>query len=287
MSDMASYYEEVKPSFHLMKEAFRRRSREEILRIIESKSNVTDIDSFFLKDATEFLRLSVLNLLAYKFLMSGKFSAWGEVTLYYGNFYSINCLLRLKGFAIVHLDFPDEETLRFRVQRVRGKREYGFLQWRGGSPHQYLWKKFSELYPELCTPQLGKILIKDRVSWNYDLFYPSQSMADYAKKEAKIRWENNFLAPNYGMSHDPDAAEYYHDLMVDYGYEEAGSGGYIRACINSLTKIAEKSRYRTWYISYFEGVRQGIEEFSSHPQMTREIQNWIQSSITELEEGEH
>lgn len=287
MTDIASYYSKVEPSHYLMKEAFRRRERKEILQIIQSGSNVIGIDSFFLKDATEFLRLSVLNLLAYKFLMSGKFLAWGEVTLYYGNFYSINCLLRLKGFAIVHLDFPDEETLRFRVERVRGGHKYRFFRWRGSKSHQYFWNKFSELYPELCTPQLGRILIKDRVSWNYDLFYPSQSMADYAKKEARIRWENNFLASNYGMYADPDAAEYYYDLMVDYGYEEAGSGDYIKACINSLTKIAEKSKYRTWYISYFEGVRQGIEDFGSHPQMTREIQNWFQSSITELEEGAH
>ena len=214
---IASYYTDVKPSFRLMKETLRQASRERIIEFIEQKTIVPGLDCFFLKDATEFLRLSILNLLAYKFLMSGNFLAWGEVTLYYSNFYSINCLLRLKGFAVVHIDFIDEKFLRVRVIRRDGEHSYKFLRCNRGNVHQYLWNKFSELYPELCTPGLGELMIKDRVAWNYDLHFPSQSMTDYAKEEARKRWENNFLNANFGKYSYPDAEEYYAALMADIG----------------------------------------------------------------------
>lgn len=86
--DLADYYADVKPSFELMKEELRQVSRDRILTLIEHKTPVRGLDSFFLKDATDYLRFSILNLLAYKFLMSGNFLAWGEVTIYYGNFYN-------------------------------------------------------------------------------------------------------------------------------------------------------------------------------------------------------
>jgi hypothetical protein len=147
-----------------------------------------------------------------------------------------------------------------------------------------LWNKFSELYPRLgFTPHLGKILVKERIRWNYDLFYPSQSMADYAKKEAKIRWDNNFLSPNYGNYPDPEASEYYHDLMADYGYEEAGSGQLIEICLDHFTEIAEVSKFRSWYTSYFAEIANGIDDFTSHEDMRNEIKRWLLSRIEKLE----
>lgn len=285
MKKMAAYYVDVEPSFYLLKEALvQRASREKILQIIEQKTIVSGLDSLFLKDAAEFLRLSILNLLAYKFLMSGNFLAWGKVTIYYSNFYSINCLLRLKGFAVIHLNFLDEKSLRIQVERVDLEHKYRFHRYKGRkSPHEYLWNKLSELYPKLgFTPSLGKLMIKDRVRWNYDLFLPSQSMADYAKKEARIRWENNFLYPNFGMYADPDAAEYYHDLMANIGYEEAGSGDLIKECINCLTEMARSSKYKSWYMSYFAELAQGIEDFGSQEETKREIKNWLNAAIDEL-----
>ncbi len=283
MEDVASYYANVEPSYYLLKETLRRTPREEILQIIRQKVIVSDLDSVLLRDATEFLRLSILNLLASKFLMSGSFLAWGEVTNYYGAFYSINCLLRLKGFALVHIDYVDEKVLRVQIERIKDKHEYKLHQWKKGNPHQFLWKKFSHFYPELCSPGLGEILIQQRIRWNYDLFFPSQSMSDYAKEEAKIRWENNFLDPNFGNYANPDAAEYYADLMAQIGYHEAGLGDYIQQCIHAFTTIAGKSKYKTWYLSYFEELARGIEDFGSHPDTIREIQNWLRSSIVNLQ----
>lgn len=283
MEDLASYYRNVEPPYCLLKEVLRQKPRKDFLQIIKQKGSVTDLDSFFLKDATEFLRLSILNLLAYKFLMSGNFLAWGEVTNYYGAFYSINCLLRLKGFALAHIDYVDEGVLRVQIERIKDKHEYKLLRWKRGNPHQFLWRKFSEFYPELCTPGLGEILIEERIRWNYDLHFPSQSMSEYAKKEAKTRWENNFLDPNFGNYADPDAAEQYADLMAQIGYREAGLGDYIQQCMKYLNEIAKKSKFKTWYISYYEGLAQGIEDFGSHPATIKEVQNWLRSSIADLQ----
>jgi hypothetical protein len=280
---IAAHYSDEKPSYYFLKERLRQISREKLLQIIKQKTIVSGLDSFFLKDATEFLRLSILNLLAYKFLMSGSFLAWGEVTLYYSNFYSINCLLRLKGFALVHLEYLDEKTLTVRVVRTNKENRYSVLKWKGGNTHQYLWNKFSELYPQLFSPLLGKLMIKDRERWNYDLSFPSQSMTDYAKEDAKIRWQNNFLDPSFGSYADPDAAEYYYDLMADTGYEEAGSGDLIKKCISLLTEIASNSKHKAWYVSYFAELTRGIEDFGSHPDTKREIQGWLTTSIAELQ----
>jgi len=283
MEDIASYYTNVEPSIYLLKETLRQKPRKDFLEIIRQKRNITDLDSFFLKDAVEFLRLSILNLLSYKFLMSGNFLAWGEVTNYYGAFYAINCLLRLKGFALVHIDYVEERVLRIKIERVQGTCEYKISQWKKGNPHQFLWGKFSEFYPELCTLDLGEIFIKERIRWNYDLYLPSQSMSHYAKKQARIRWENNFLDPNFGVFADPDAAIYYADLMADTGYHEAGLGDFIQQCIEHLNKIAERSNYKAYYVSFYEEIASGIEDFGSHPDTIREVQSWLRSSIANLE----
>jgi len=108
-------------------------------------------------------------------------------------------------------------------------------------------------------------------------------MTDYAKEEARKRWENNFLDPNFGKYPYPDAEEYYADLMADIGYEEAGSGQYIKECINLLTEIAKKSKYKAWYTSYFAELAEGIEDFGCHPDTKIEIQNWLNVSIVELQ----
>jgi hypothetical protein len=283
--DLSLYYAEEEPSIYFLKETLGRKPRGELLQLIERKAVVLGLDSFFLKDAIEFLRLSILNLLAYKFLMSGSFLAWGKVTLYYSNFYSVNCLIRLKGFALVHIDYIDEKPLVVRVERMDEKHGYSISNWKGGNTHLYLWNKFHEFYPKLSYPLLGKLMIKNRVEWNYDLDFPSQSMADYAKEDAKIRWENNFLDPNFGNYSDPGAAQYYYDLMADTGYEEAGSGDFIKECVNLLTKIASESKHKSWYASYFAELKKGIEDFGSHPNTKKEIQSWLDKSVADLEKS--
>jgi hypothetical protein len=191
--ELPLYYEKEEPSPFLLKEALKRKAREELLKVINRKVVVTGLDQFFLKDAMEFLRLAILNLLSYKFLMSGSYLAWGKVTLYYSNFYSINCLLRLKGFALVHLSYPNENPselfeenhLNVRVERLGDQHDYSILEFKGGNTHSYLWNRFDRMYPKISRPWLGKLMMKERVEWNYDLDFPSQSMADYAIEDAE------------------------------------------------------------------------------------------------------
>jgi hypothetical protein len=71
--------------------------------------------------------------------------------------------------------------------------------------------------------------------------------------------------------------------MADTGYEEAGSGDFVKECVNHLTAIAGKSQYESSYISYFVGLRKGIDSFGSHPDTKKEVQKWLDASIAALE----
>jgi hypothetical protein len=280
--ELASYYANIEPSWQLLKERLQQIDRAKLVQIVDEKTAVKGIDSHFMKDATEFLRLSTLNLMAYKFMMSGLFLAWGKVTLYYSNFYAINCLLRLKGFALVHIDYLEEKPLAVKVERQKDKNEYILSHWKGGNTHQYLWNKFCEYYPGLFTQELARFTIDERERWNYDLSFPSQSMDTYALKDAKTRWENNFIDPDYGKCSTEEAAEYYHDLMADTGYEEAGSWDLIRECVQNLKQIALSSKYKKWYVAFLDEVRSGIMHFGSHPDMKKEIQNYLTKTIKDM-----
>lgn len=170
-------------------------------------------------------------------------------------------MLRLKGFAVVHIDYLDEKPpLRLGVVRKADEYTYEFRKLKRGNMHQYLWTKFSEFYPEMCSRHLGRILINDRVRWNYDLYLPSRVISRLGKEEARLRWENNFFDPDFGKYPDPGAAEYYHDLMASIGYKEAGSGEYIQECVKLLTEIARKSQYQEWYTTYFSELGDCIED---------------------------
>jgi hypothetical protein len=280
--DLPSYYSNIKPSLELLKERLKQIDRAKLEQIVNQKAAVKGIDSNFIKDATEFLRLSILNLMAYKLLMSGFFLAWGKVTLYYSNFYAINCLLRLKGFALVHIYYVEEKPLTFKVVRQKDKNEYILSHWKGGNTHQYLWNKFCEYYPDLFTKELAKFTIDERERWNYDLSLPSRSMDAIALDDARDRWENNFIDPDYGKCSTEEAAEYYHDLMANTGYEEAGSWDLIRECTKNLKQIALSSKYKNWYTAFLEEVRSGITDFGSSPEMKREIQKYLSETIKDI-----
>lgn len=278
--DIAFYYADVKPSYLLLKQHVNQISEKSIHKMIKEKVVVSNLNSHFLKDAMEFLRLSILNLMAYKFLMCGNYLAWGKVTLHFCYFYSINASLRLSGFALVHLPFTDKKYFRLCIERV-GKDKYRFSKLRT-RPHWALWDKFYEYNRDKLLFPIRNAMLSERYTWNYDLLFPSQSMTKYAKADAKLYCDHNFLDPNFGVYDEPEASEYYWNLMVSIGYEERIAGDLIQDCIKLLRKIAQKSKYKANYIEYFREIAESIEDFKSHPDTKKEIQKWIKETLAEI-----
>ena len=103
-------------------------------------------------------------------LVCGNYLAWGRVTIYYSQFYLVSCLLRLRGFALTHLDFVDDgSSLVISFEKLRDKPHY-FINTCKSSGHEMVWTNFAKFYPELGHEDLGKYFIKERNDWNYDLF---------------------------------------------------------------------------------------------------------------------
>lgn len=161
MQSFKNYWSNVKPSNRFLKETLQKEPRAKIERLINQKLARDILDPFMLKDSSEFLRLSIVNLLGYKFLACGNYLAWGRVTTYYSQFYIANCLLRLKGFALVHLNFLDEKPLTVRIDKVKNEPRYR-IQKCSSKPHQIIWKRFSELYPDISSVFLLKKLENSR-----------------------------------------------------------------------------------------------------------------------------
>ena len=106
---MPNYYKNTTPQHHeFFKAIFERIIKIEDLEEEVSRKSKLDsqwrwFDSVFLFEAITFLRLSMFNLLSYKHLICGKHLPMSKVALYYSYFYSINCLLRLRGKALIHV----------------------------------------------------------------------------------------------------------------------------------------------------------------------------------------
>jgi len=283
MKSLKTYWSNVRPSYRFLKEELQAISRNAIESLIDTKIARENLDSLMLKDSSEFLRLSIINLLGYKHLVCGKYLAWGRVTIYYSQFYIVNCLLRLKGFALVHLDFLDENPLTLRIDRVRDNRSYRMHKC-SASGHQIVWKRFSELYPNLSNEDMGKFSVKERVDWNYDLRYASQTTSKFALEEAEDRCRYNFLDPNYGISSTAEEGEYYENLMASFGYEEGGTGDYQKYAIDCLVNVGTGSKYRNWYCSLFESMLQDIASVGSPNEMKNEIIGWLKNALFQLKQ---
>ncbi len=277
--DSSDLFSNVKPSWRLLKEYINSNfSEEEINRLVKNKGIVTDLEQFFLRDAMAFLRLSILNLMAYKYLMCGHYLAWGKVTLHFSFFYSMNSFLRLKGFALIHIT----KIPPFCVEKI-DKDCFKFKKSKKSS-HRTLWNKFFEYKHEKGEIRfpITDAMLSERYMWNYDLLFPSQSMNEGAIKDADTYCQNNFLDPNYGKFEDPDASEYHWDLMNAIGYEEKLAGDLIKECITMLGKKAQKSKYKTDYVAYFQGMLEGIKSFKTKQDMKKEIEKWIQETLNDL-----
>jgi len=281
MKWLTNYWAKIRPSYTFLKETLQAMPREEIEKLINQKVSRDLFDPLMLRDSSEFLRLSVINLLGYKYLVCGNYLAWGRVTIYYSQFYVVNCLLRLKGFALAHLNFFDGKPLTIRIDRVRGEPKYRVQKCSSGA-HQIIWKRFSELYPDLSSEEIGRFSIIKRIDWNYDLFYASQTTGGYALEEAKDRCQHNFLNPKYGLSSSAEQAEYYENLMANFGYEEAGTGDYIKYAIKCFSEIGKVSKYKDWYTSFFGSILHDIDVLKSKEETKDECEKWVNNALSRL-----
>lgn len=209
-----------------------------------------------------------------------------RVTVYYSYFYIANCLLRLKGVALVHLDYPDEKPLTIRILRPRNSRNYRFQECGGASGHRIVGEEFARLYPRLGNKTISMYTIKERMDWNYDLYYASQATDKYALGEAEDRCKNDFLDPNYGKnaSSEDEAAEYYDELMASFGYEEGGTGQYQEYAINQFADIGKNSKYGSSYCVFFESMLQDLGLLGSPDFTKREIANWLRNAISKIKQ---
>lgn len=263
------YWKDVSPSYLFLKESLSRFDREKLKNSIGMKIPRSSLDTLFLNEARHFLRLSIINLLAYKYIAKGNYFAWAKVTLYYSYFYIINCLLRLQKYAIVHVDYLDKPSLVFVIDRSKDNRYYNTRSC-GRNQHDLIWKAFESYYPNLISKDIGKFYRDIRMQWNYDLFFASQTTTKYSVEEAKTRWENNFLDPNYGIYSDPNAAEYYYDLMADTGWEEVGVGDMIKHAIEKFSNIGLKD--------IFTMIKDDLDIIESSEDTKRVILTWIDTA---------
>lgn len=198
------------------------------------------LDSLFLNEAIQFLRLSIINLLAYKYVVKGNYYAWAKVTLYYSYFYVINCLLRLQKYAIVHINYYNGSSLIIAIDRSKNNRYYTMKNCRGNQ-HDLIWKTFERYYPDLISEGIGKFFRDERTKWNYDLFFASQGLDKYSLEQAEVRWRTNFIDPDYYQSRgNPKVDEYYNELMADTGFEEAGAWDLIQHALEKFSNIGLK-----------------------------------------------
>lgn len=257
------------------------------------KSSQLSIDEIFLFEARNFLRLSIFNLLAYKHLMCSRYLAWGKVTLYYSYFYSISCLLRLAGHAVIHLTKPEDllepkdknriysDTLTFQLVRNSNSHDYQMMPMRENE-HKFVWNTFSTLYPALSTHITGQLTIEERIRWNYELLYPSQATAEFAISEARKYCENNFLSPDFGISYTAEEADHLENLIANYGYEEMYAGDLIKHAIKLFVAIAKSSNYKEDYVNFMKSVVEEVDHFESKQETKEEVKKWLQNVIEEM-----
>jgi hypothetical protein len=289
----AKSWSDVQPHFRFLKEILQQRKKAEIEAMCGTEVPLSRIDPFMINEAVEYLNLSMINLLAYKRLVCGKYLAWGKVTLYYSQFYALNCLLRLRRYALVHVDFVDEErSLMVRIFKPRNSTNYRIEKCTTGG-HENTWDMFAQKYPELVSKNketaksLGKFSIRERENWNYNLFYASQSSDKYALDEAEDRCRHNFLDPNYGLSaSSEEAAEYFGELMANIGWEEAGTGDYQKYAIKNLIEIGKNSKYGNWYSGHLSVILESVQVVESSKEMKDEMTKWLRDAISQIQKGE-
>ena len=277
------YYKRIRPTHHrFLKEIFSRMKYDELQDSIKKKEtpSLENLDEMFLMESREFLRLSIVNLLAFKKLMCGNYLAWGKVTLYYSYFYAINSLLRLTGKAIIHTGALGKKRSSFQLTRQKNSHNYK-LENLSRNEHQTLWNIFLNMFPDLSNSEM-RYFIDERVNWNYNLFFASQSLDPPGLEEANIHCKNNFLDENFGNFSTFEAAEYYNDVLAEHRYVVAFARDLIKKCLYNIKSIAKYSDFKSEYIDFFNLLLNDVEKVDSEEETKNEIKSWIKSEIDEI-----
>ena len=278
---IAKYYTEVRPGLQseFLKEKFLGLDGAVLDDLISKRQPVqgSPLDGIFVREAMEFLRVSIFNLLAFKNLMCGNYYSWGKVTLYYSNFYVVNCMLRLNGFAIVHVKHSKGPAIL--LERDYPSRAYSIGTF-GKGDHAEVWRRFTETFPGIMSRELYRVDIEDREMWNYDPRYFSQATDRNSLAMAKYFCDNNFLSENFENSATSiEDAERRFDLMSSFGYEEGATGYNIRKAIELIGKVGKFSQYKKEYVADLASISKGMELFEVKAETRDEVRSWLTQEI--------
>lgn len=275
--DLAIYYKKTKTCYtEFLKEFFSKKSQSENLRHrIKNNENILQqelpIDEMFLIEALTFLRLSIFNFLAYKDLMCGNYLAWSKVTWYYSIFYAINGMLRLDGKAIIHVD-----GISFQLIRDRKFHSYKMTKSKGNE-HKKVWEIFSKAFPDSSDSSFSRFIRGERVSWNYDLFFMSQTMNQYALDEASICCEHNFIDKHFSDYPTLEATQHYDEFRFNHGSEEIFAWDLIKKGLEMIKDLGKKSNFKDEYIVFWNTLIHDMNKVHSKEETKTVIRLFIES----------
>lgn len=247
--------------------------------------NSNFFDSIYLYESFQFLKRSMINLMAYRHLLAGNHLPMAKVCLYYSYFDSANCLLRIRGFALVHIsetprNFDDApRQLRFIV--TQHENHTFSLSRSGKNEHQLVWNIFRDFFPNLSSKSDVTWYTQDRYEWNYSLLRISSAIR-LIEQEIRDRNENNFLDPNFFNAYTSGESEYKVDLFSNYGYEEYRAGTLIQEGIKLLGDIAKASKYKKDYLKLFSELKQAVNFVDGNQNTKFEINRWLDNALSEL-----
>lgn len=288
---LADYYRNVSPQTdgRYLKDVLARVPREQLRAAVDGREPISQLDSYFLHEAQDFLKVGLVHLQGYKYLMGGGYRAWAYVTLYYSYFHAANCMLRLAGKAIVHVTWPEDrlkqdakaERVDLILERSTRGREYQFKGLRGNE-HTTMFNMFVQAFPSLIASEHVASILEERVQENYELRFPSQDGRDHALNEADTMYSHDFANPEYGSGWSYGAQEYLGDWFASSGYKVAASAEWLRACIEALTEIGRVSDYRPLYAQYFEMLKTELGNLKTKESLGALIQSWLQQGVDRL-----
>lgn len=287
----------MRASARQLKSTLTRLSKEALSDSLHSKKTATELgfslDTHFLGEAQDFLSMGLVNFLGYKYLAGGGYRSWAYVTLYYSNFYAANCLLRLAGKAIVHLEWDtltkrsgtDGKPVKLEIiiERVSDAHDYRFKR-KKKSDHHIVFSMFGSTFSSLMRQEHAKFIIDDRFEENYDLLLPSQSTTAFSVDFAKNIYEHDFANPDYGQGWSWEAGEYLADQYAGYGYKEHYSADWLRAGIELMTEIGYESDFRDHFVAYFSRLIEEIKNIDTKPSFHTLVASWLQQGVDRLTE---
>lgn len=294
LSNIANYYRNTSPqNQEFFKEVFMKIIKfEDIGKAVKQNAKLNSdykfLDSIFLFEAITFLRLSMFSLLSYRHLISGKHLPMSKVALYYSYFYAINCLLRLNGKAVIHIQsmpkkiFSEEQPKKEIFQLIQHDDHTFSLGRTSGREHEFVWNEFYSSFPKLSSKDTGRLFRQDRYDWNYGLLYPSQATDEFALQEIEKRNSNNFLDPQFLNARSEGEAEYKQSLIQDYGHEEMYAGDIIKEGLKLLVLIGKESNHKSKYVESLTKIRNDLDKVESRNGTRNEIKKWINESILEI-----